>query len=82
MQYDLGGMLGLNFQCVMLLDFYAYTLDDDAMAMYIPLLTERSTFLRSIMGTWRFTINSIFPTQALERTCVDSPANPGKLSDK
>ena len=71
LKFDFGGDAGLPELCVMLLDYYAYTLDDDAMAMYMPLLTGTLDFFARHYGDVERLAASdlqlnIFPAQALE----------------
>ena len=78
LKYDFGGDAGLTELCVMLLDFYTYTLDDDAMATYLPLLTGTLDFFskhyEDVEAHKKLTI---FPTQALETyQCPVYPPTP------
>ena len=76
--FDFGGNAGLTEVSVMLLDYYAYTLDDAAMSRYMPLLTGTLDFFAKHYGDVEHIPKSklnIFPTQALETyQCPTWPA--------
>ena len=62
--------------CTMLLDFYGHTLDDAAMATYMPLLSGTLDFFARHYGDVTVGANNknattltFFPAQALETSC-------------
>jgi hypothetical protein len=78
LKFDFGGNAGLTEISVMLLDYYAYTLDDAAMAEYMPLLAGTLDFFAKHYGDVERapkTKLTIFPAQALETyQCPTWPA--------
>lgn len=76
LRFDFGGDAGLPELCVMLLDAYMYTLDDDLLTKYMPLLSGTLDFFARHYGDVEATETRgdgaqdaklrIFPTQALE----------------
>lgn len=71
-RFDMGGDAGLPELCVMLLDYYSYTLDDEALRQYLPLLSGTLDFFSKHYGdvTQGGSLR-IFPTQALETYWCD-----------
>ena len=89
LRYDLGGDAGLTELCVMLMDYYAYTLDDASTSRYMPLIVGTLDFFAKHYGnvengsmengSMENGIKQqqlvIFPTQALETyQCPIMPA--------
>ena len=71
LKFDFGGDAGLPELCVMLLDYYAYTLDNEALRRYMPLLTGTLDFFAKHYGDVEQISGpdqelKIFPAQALE----------------
>lgn len=78
LKYDFGGDAGLTELCVMLLDFYASTLDGSSMRRYMPLLAGTLDFFSRHYGDVMQTkLLKIFPTQGLETyQCPIEPVTP------
>ena len=76
LKFDLGGDAGLPELCVMLLDYYAYTLREDVFVKYIALLRGTLDFFYNHYGNVaRDKKLTLFPTQALETyQCPTWPA--------
>jgi len=72
---DFGGDAGLPELSVMLLDYYAHTLDDDMLSSYLPLLSETLEFFYHHFERDQRGFLSVFPTQALETYWCTPPPN-------